>query len=179
VKVFAIQPSAFKDVLFARLRKMISGPGYLHFGMEAQTRPDDYFTQYEAEKRRVVWKGLKPVVVYENLAKKRNEAIDHYVGNLAALRSFGLHTSEQLGVIAAEVQAEGHAIRAAEPTSAPAADAPDGPRAQPAAPIAWTTAAAAKQRLCRQVASLIPAFHQAKEDAALRGQSVPRLSVDA
>lgn len=116
VKVFTVNPTTFKDVLFARLKKKAPGPGFMHFGPEAQTGADDaYFMQYAAEKRLVEFVNNRPVVKYINPAKKRNEAIDHYVGNLAALRSRGDATGQRLGQMAADLEDEGRAIRAAQP----------------------------------------------------------------
>lgn len=125
VKVFTVNPLTFKDVLFSRLKRAIPGAGYMHFGTEAQTGvPDDYFLQYGAEKKVVEWKGAKRVVRWVNAAKKRNEAIDLYVMNLAALRSLGLATAKALGKLAEQAQADGAAITAAAvqpaaPTAAP------------------------------------------------------------
>jgi phage terminase large subunit GpA-like protein len=114
IKVFTINPNALKDVLFRRLARASPGPGYLHFGTEAQTGADDaYFLQFGAEKRIVEFVNNRPVVRYINPAKKRNEAIDLYVLTLAALRSLGMNMSQRLGKEAKRVQAEGDARRAA------------------------------------------------------------------
>lgn len=108
VKAYSINPSKLKDVLFARLRRVVAGPGFLHFGPEEQTRADDaYFLQFGAEKRVVEWKGNRPVVSYRNPSKKRNEAIDLYVYNLAAVRSLGTAVTSRLAAVVAQVQSAG------------------------------------------------------------------------
>jgi phage terminase large subunit GpA-like protein len=113
VKVFTINPNAFKDTLFARLRRAVPGAGFLHFGSEQQTGADEaYFLQFGAETRRVQFVNNRPVVSYINPGKKRNEAIDLYVLNLAALRALGMSVSQRLGEIVKEVQEEGAEIRA-------------------------------------------------------------------
>jgi phage terminase large subunit GpA-like protein len=115
VKLFTINPTSFKDTLFARLRRVVPGKGYLHFGTEEQTGADDaYFLQFGAEKRMVEWVKGRPKARYVNPAKKRNEAIDLYVLNLAALRSMGMTVGEKLGERAKALQVEGAARAAAE-----------------------------------------------------------------
>lgn len=127
IKVFSINPTAFKDVLFSRLRRKHAGPGWLHFGKAEQTGADEtFYVQFGAEKRRVQWVNNKPVVKYVNPSKKRNEAIDLYVLSLAALRSLGLNVSQRLGDMAKELEADGaklaeeqaKADATGEPTSA-------------------------------------------------------------
>lgn len=109
VKIFTFNPVTFKDILFSRLKRKTAGAGYMHFGPEATTGADDaYFLQYGAEKRVQTWKGAKPSVSYKAV-RKRNEAIDHYVGNLIALRSLGMSTTSRLDRIVDEVKAEGMA----------------------------------------------------------------------
>ncbi len=97
VKVVSVNPTALKDVLFRRLARKFAGPGYLHFGQLEQTgAPDDYFDQFGAEKREVRFVRNRPVISYTNPNKKRNEAIDLYVMNLAGLRMMGLAFSQGL-----------------------------------------------------------------------------------
>lgn len=100
VKVFTVNPSAFKDILFRRLKRVSPGAGYLHFGEREQTGADDgYLEQFGAEKRVVTFVRNVPKVTYVQIAP-RNESIDHYVMNLAALRSLGRTVREQLGAMA-------------------------------------------------------------------------------
>lgn len=130
VKVFTINPNAFKDVLFSRLKRKIPGPGYIQFGTEAQTGVDDaYFLQFGAEKRQVEFVNNRPVVSYKQV-KKRNEAIDLYVLGLAALRALGAIVSQRLADEVERVNEEGAELRkqataAAETPSAPSPDPAD------------------------------------------------------
>jgi phage terminase large subunit GpA-like protein len=108
VKVFSFNPNTFKDTLFARLRTQHAGPGYLHFGTEAQTGADDaYFLQFGNEKRTVRWEANRPRVRYVAIRGKRNEAIDLYVLTLVGLRALGMGVYEHLATIASQVQAAG------------------------------------------------------------------------
>lgn len=100
VKVFTVNPNAFKDILFRRLRRVSPGAGYLHFGEVEQTGgDDDYLTQFGAEKRVVQFVKNIPKVSYVRITP-RNEAIDHYVLNLSALRALGRAIRERLGKMA-------------------------------------------------------------------------------
>lgn len=133
VKVFTINPNTFKDTLFARLKRATPGPGFLHFGPEETTGADDaYFLQFAAETRRVHFENNRPVVSYVNPGKRRNEAIDLYVLNLAALRSLGIAMSQRLGDEAKRVQAEGAKKKAETAAAAsPPIDAEPPPRPEP------------------------------------------------
>lgn len=114
VKVFTVNPIAFKDTLFARLRRVHVGPGYLHFGSEEQTGADDaYFLQFGAEKRVVEFAGNRPVVKYVSV-RKRNEAIDLYVLSLTALRSLGIAVTRHLDREVGKVQQAGAEAKALE-----------------------------------------------------------------
>lgn len=132
VKLFTINPSKFKDVLFARLRRVIPGPGYLHFGPEELTHADDaYFQQFAAEKRVVEWVRNRPVVRYKNPGKKRNEAIDLYVYNLVAVRSMGTAVTSRLAGVVAQVLAAGKRQRALEAEDAARSTGRTPPREPP------------------------------------------------
>lgn len=86
VKVVSVHPTSLKDVLFRRLKKATAGAGYLHFGSVERTGADDqYLKQFGAEKRVVTFVKNQPKVEYVKI-EARNEAIDLYVMNLAALR---------------------------------------------------------------------------------------------
>ena len=104
VKPFTINPNVFKDTLFARLRRQHVGKGYLHFGKNTGA-DSEYFRQFAAEKRKVDFDGKKIVVRYVNPLKRRNEAIDLYVYNLAGLRSLGTAVTGTLGSRAKAVAA--------------------------------------------------------------------------
>jgi phage terminase large subunit GpA-like protein len=114
VKVFTYNPSHFKDRLFARLRRVAPGRGYVHFGTREQAGLDEeFFRQFSAERRVVEYEGGRYVVRYINPKKARNEAIDLYVGNLTALRSLGMGVSESLGRHAKRVGRAGAARKEA------------------------------------------------------------------
>jgi phage terminase large subunit GpA-like protein len=134
VKVFTINPNAMKDVLFPRLKRVTPGPGYLHFGLPRQTGVDAaFFLQYGAEKRVREWVNNKPVVRYINPGKKRNEAIDLYVLNLAALRSLGMSVSQRLGDSARAMQEEAEKAKntpAPSETSESSSDTPSSDEPQ-------------------------------------------------
>lgn len=106
VKTFTVNPVKMKDILFARLKRVAPGAGYLHFGTRDQTGADtEYFHQFGSEKRVVEFVKNVPVVKYTRLAGRRNEAIDLYVMNLAALRSLGMQFAQRLGKRAAQPEA--------------------------------------------------------------------------
>lgn len=131
VKPWNFSPNVFKDLLFGRLKRKVPGRGYMHFGSYERTGADDaYFLQFAAEKRRVEFKNNKPIASYINPGKKRNEAIDLYVGNLVALRSLGSTVTERLAKIVADVQEEGKRITAEREASGsvPAEEAAAPPR---------------------------------------------------
>lgn len=104
VKVFSFNPVDFKDTLFFRLRRASPGPGYLHFGSEADTGVDDqFFHQFGAEKRTVEYLKGAPKVRYIQLAGRRNEAIDLYCMALVTLRTLNLVKRRNLGKEAAKL----------------------------------------------------------------------------
>lgn len=123
VKVFSVGTITMKDVLFARLRIQRPGPGYIHFGPETESGLDtEYFAQFEAEKPVVEKVRGRPVRKYAQI-RKRNEAIDLKVGNLAALHVLGQAFREKLGKLAAQLAVPS----AAKPTV--------GEGDEPAAPV--------------------------------------------
>lgn len=132
LKVFTINPNTFKDVLFRRIAKPTPGPGYMHFGTEEQTGADEqYFNQYGAEKRTVKFVQNRPVVSYVNPSKKRNEAIDLYVLNLAALRSLGMNLSQRLGKEADKLAEQGVALLAAREAKGDTVEVTEAPEPLP------------------------------------------------
>ncbi|NUO63393.1 MAG: phage terminase large subunit family protein [Gemmatimonadaceae bacterium] len=130
VRLWTVDPNVYKDLLFGRLRRSAPGAGYLHFGKPEETGVDEaFFKQFGAEKRLVEWKGLAKVVRYVNPSKLRNEAIDLYVMNLAALRSLGPLVTKELATRQANIQLAGAKKRAAE--SETPSEAPPVPKARP------------------------------------------------
>jgi len=104
VKVVTVRPQDFKDILFRRLRRVVPGPGYLHFGAADTTGADDeYLRQFGAEKRIVDFINNRPRVRYAKIAP-RNEAIDLYVMGLAAFRMLGRTTRELAGAKGKAIQ---------------------------------------------------------------------------
>lgn len=85
VKVVTVHPTSLKDILFRRLKKAAAGPGYLHIGPVSTGHDEAYLKQFGAEKRQVTFVKNQPKVEYIKI-EARNEAIDLYVMNLAALR---------------------------------------------------------------------------------------------
>jgi phage terminase large subunit GpA-like protein len=134
VKVFNINPTTFKEVLFQRLKRRTPGRGYMRFGSEQKTGADDsYFLQFAAEERIVEFVKSRPKVRYVNPGKKRNEAIDLYVGTLAALRARGAIVFEHLGEKAKDLQEQGAKIlAAAEQAKADGRDPSTAPPVPPA-----------------------------------------------
>lgn len=120
VKVYTHRPSAWKDILFSRLKRPMPGAGYMHFGDQEQTGADaEYYRQFGAEKRVTEWTPAGTKVRYVNPKKARNEAIDLYVGNLVALRAMGLAVTQSLGAYARKLAEDGEKLRAQATPSAP------------------------------------------------------------
>lgn len=80
--IFTLGVDTLKDVLFARLRLVRPGPGYLHFhaGLDAE-----YFRQLGGEAVRTTFKKGFPVREYVPVAGRRNEALDCLCYAMAAL----------------------------------------------------------------------------------------------
>ncbi len=80
VNLFPIGTYAAKEIIYARLRHKVPGTGYVHFPVK-EDFDAEYFAQLTAEKLvkvklKHVWKAIR----------KRNEALDISVYNLAALQ---------------------------------------------------------------------------------------------
>lgn len=133
VKAFTFNPNIFKDSLFARLRRVTPGAGYIHIGTEAKTSiTEEFLNQFGAEKRTVDYKKGRPKVSYILLSGRRNEAIDLYNMNLAAIRSLGATFVQQLGEHAEAIQEEGKKLKQSEEQKdtkvpAPADEPPEEP----------------------------------------------------
>jgi phage terminase large subunit GpA-like protein len=101
VKVWPLGTIAAKDRLFARLRIVAPGAGYMHFPQPQQDGADEeYLNQYGGEKV-VTRKNKKGVSIREYAETGRNEAIDLYVYNFAALYMLGRAVTDNLGALAA------------------------------------------------------------------------------
>jgi len=96
IAVFPVGVDTLKDLLFARLRGEIPGPGYLHFPEWSDT---EYFEQLAAEKVVTRYQKGFPTRVYEKI-RPRNEAIDLEVYALAAYYALNIqdigHLVDQL-----------------------------------------------------------------------------------
>ncbi|HEX6940902.1 MAG TPA: terminase gpA endonuclease subunit [Longimicrobiales bacterium] len=120
VKPWTIGTTAFKDVLFARLKIQKPGPGYMHFcaGVDAE-----YFHQLAAEKPQWVSEGGRRVRRYIQ-TRDRNEAIDLEVMCLAAMHAYTAGDSSVLAEMAEEARHARPPEEEDEVDSATAARAP-------------------------------------------------------
>lgn len=82
-----------KALLYARLKLLQPGPGYVHFPRDAAF-DDEYFAQLAAEKLVTKIKGTRPFQEWVQ-TRPRNEALDCLVYALAALRLSGKPLSER------------------------------------------------------------------------------------
>lgn len=120
VKPWTIGTTAYKDLLFARLKIQRPGPGYMHFCADADA---EYFAQLTAEKAQWVTEGGRRVRRYIQL-RERNEAIDLEVLCLAAMH---IYTSGDTSILARLAE------EARQPPEAPKAE--DAPVRIPGRPI--------------------------------------------
>ena len=81
VKLFIVGVDTAKELIYSRLKYDEIGEGYMHFNEDYD---DEYFKQLLSEKRVITYKKDRPVQVWKP-TRKRNEAIDYTVYNLAAL----------------------------------------------------------------------------------------------
>jgi phage terminase large subunit GpA-like protein len=88
-----------KDILILRLPRLVppGGAGAVHF---ADTLDQVFFDQLTAEELRPAIVKGRPVKVWRPIAGRRNEALDLFVYNVAALHALGPRTVAQLGAIA-------------------------------------------------------------------------------
>lgn len=97
ILLWSIGTLACKDLLFSRFRLSEAGPGYVHLPTWI---PHDYLLELTAERVRRRWRRGKLRRVYELEGRKRNEALDLWVGNVAALHALGPAITQQLGAFA-------------------------------------------------------------------------------
>jgi phage terminase large subunit GpA-like protein len=96
IRLVTVGTDTAKDKLFPRLAMEEPGPGYIHFGAPTDTGLDEeYFAQLKAEKidYRTV-RGRR--VRYYKQIRKRNEAIDLKVLNLAAFHLLGAGVTDHM-----------------------------------------------------------------------------------
>lgn len=84
-QVFMIGVDTAKDQIYARLRIAKPGPGYVHFPV-LDAFDEEYFAQLTSEKVVTRYRKGRPYRVWEPM-RKRNEALDTFVLNMAALKS--------------------------------------------------------------------------------------------
>ena len=81
VNLYLIGTDTAKDLLFSRLTITEPGPGYIHF---PTTLTEEYFKQLTAEKKKTKFiRGFKHY--FWDKTRERNEALDLFVYNIAAL----------------------------------------------------------------------------------------------
>ena len=105
VPLFLIGVDAAKDALFARLRLIEPGPGYLHFPAE---RDADFFRQLTSERVVTRFERGQPIRLWQPRREgERNEALDTTVYAMAALHgliSMGLPLNREADGIGASLR---------------------------------------------------------------------------
>ena len=117
IPLFIVGVDAVKDALFARLKLVEPGPGFVHFSRD---RDAEYFRQLTSE--RVVTRFLKgrPIRSWQPKREgERNEVLDTFVYAMAGLQgliSMGLRLNDEAEVMAAaKIKGDG-AIQPTKPT---------------------------------------------------------------
>lgn len=129
VRVVSINPDAGKDLLFARLRLTMVGPGYMHFRDRFADGLDEaYLEQFGAEQAVIRYVNGVPRRVYEVIGKRANEAIDLEVGCLAALHLQGVAVLDHLATYRDQLITKGRREKVQPPPS----DVPDPAPPEPA-----------------------------------------------
>lgn len=129
VRVVPLGTETGKDVLFARLKQTAIGPGFIHV---TNGVTDEFLDQFGSETRRIRHERGVPFVEYHLRAGMRNEAIDLFVLNLAALHLLGAGVYDNLKSFVERARA----LPAPTPSAPPPED-PEPPIVlpQPAHPI--------------------------------------------
>ena len=103
VPLFVIGVDAAKDALFARLRLVEPGPGYLHFPAE---RDAEFFRQLTAERVVTRFERGRPIRLWQPRREgERNEALDTTVYAMSALHgliSMGLQLNKEAEMLDAQ-----------------------------------------------------------------------------
>lgn len=137
VKLLPVGSDTAKDKIFARLKIVQAGPGYIHFHIKT---PDDFFRQLTSEKAVTKYQRGKPYRVYEKPSGARNEALDLLVYGIAALYTLPPASLASLGRYAQELQQKGEAMKAEAPEQeVPEDEVPAFARPQPVRRSGWTT----------------------------------------
>jgi len=97
VGIIGIGGNVAKDILFGRLKQTDVGPRYVHFP-EGRGFDEAYFAQFRAEEKRTKYVRGFPVFEWKKVAE-RNEAIDLWAYNIAALESMRLNLNRERGSV--------------------------------------------------------------------------------
>ena len=97
VGIIGIGGNVAKDILFGRLKQTDVGPRYVHFP-EGRGFDEAYFAQFRAEEKRTKYVRGFPVFEWKKVAE-RNEAIDLWAYNIAALESMRLNLARERGSV--------------------------------------------------------------------------------
>lgn len=121
VEVYAVGTDTAKSVIYARLKRVDPGPGYMHFPTD-ESLTEDYYLQLSAERAMVRYVNGFAKKVWIKKAGQRNEALDCEVYALAALQFF--YTRVNRATLWAQL---GDKLRGTDQESPPDADpAPSG-----------------------------------------------------
>lgn len=118
VKLWSLGTDTAKDRIFARLKILKPGPGYMHFPKELE---DEYFEQLTGEKAiRKHVRGRGSIRLYVK-TRPRNEALDMEVYALAALYSLGQRKIRELKTLAEQLSKGTSTVEQAARTARPRA----------------------------------------------------------
>lgn len=115
-----------KAILYARLKLLTPGPGYIHFP-RGQACDDEYFSQLAAEKLVTKIRGHRPHQEWVRV-RARNEALDCLVYALAACRLANVDLEQAKGRVSLEWDRD--------PVTSQALTKPEQPAAPPPPPAA-------------------------------------------
>lgn len=104
VGIIGIGGNVAKDILFGRLKQTDVGPRYIHFP-EGRGFDETYFAQFRAEEKRTKYVRGFPVFEWKKIAE-RNEAIDLWAYNIAALESMRLNLDRERGSVEKQTEAK-------------------------------------------------------------------------
>lgn len=93
ITVHLVGDDQAKTLIYARLKLIEHGPGYIHFPNQPGF-DDEYFAQLTAEKLVTKMRGTRPVAEWVQ-TRPRNEALDCFKYALAALRLSGIDLAER------------------------------------------------------------------------------------
>jgi phage terminase large subunit GpA-like protein len=123
VGIIGIGGNVAKDILFGRLKQTDVGPRYVHFP-EGRGFDETYFAQFRAEEKRTKYVRGFPVFEWKKVAE-RNEAIDLWAYNIAAIESMRLNLNRERGSIDKQTESK------PKPDSREYLLKPDKPKKQP------------------------------------------------